>query len=109
LAEREERTVHIDVYDPEMCCATGVCGPAPDQTLIRFEETLTRLRQEGVGVTRHQLSRDPEAFVNHPVVYQQLLAGGASVLPMVAVDGALKFVGRYPAYDELRQVLTVTG
>jgi len=97
--------MRIDVYDPEMCCATGVCGPAPDPVLIRFEATLERLRRHGVEVVRHQLSRDPEAFVTQPQIYQQLLTTGLSTLPAVAVEGAVRFMGRYPTDDELAEAV----
>lgn len=100
--------MRIDVFDPEMCCSTGICGPAPDEALIRIEETLQRLREAGVEVARHRLSRDPHAFLSHPEIYRQVLSGGAGVLPMVAVDGDLHFSGRYPTYEELREALHIT-
>lgn len=97
--------MHIDVFDPEMCCSTGLCGPAPDEGLIRIEEALERLREAGVDVSRHQLSRDPEAFLQNDRVYRSILAEGTGALPMVAVDGDLRFTGRYPTYDELHAAL----
>ena len=30
----------IEVYDPAMCCSTGVCGPEPDEQLARFSADL---------------------------------------------------------------------
>lgn len=99
--------MRVDVFDPEMCCSTGLCGPAPDEGLIRIEETLERLREEGVEVFRHQLSRDPQAFLENTAVYQKVLSAGTGALPMVAVDGELQFAGRYPSDAELRQVLRI--
>jgi len=29
-------TKKIDVYDPAMCCSTGVCGPDVDDSLTDF-------------------------------------------------------------------------
>jgi len=100
--------LRVDVFDPEMCCSTGVCGPAPDEALIRVEEALERLRQSGVEVARHQLSRDPESFLSHGDVYKTILSDGIGALPMVAVNGKLRFKGRYPTYDELCEALNVT-
>ena len=100
--------MRVDVFDPEMCCFTGLCGPAPDEALIRIEEVLERLREEGVEVSRHQLSRDPQAFLENAKIYQRILSGGTGALPMVAVDGDLQFAGRYPTYEELREALQIT-
>jgi len=99
--------MRVDVFDPEMCCSTGLCGPAPDEVLIRMEEALQRLRQEGVEVSRHQLSRDPQAFLGNDEVYRRILSRGSSALPMVAVDGELRFEDGYPTYEELRTALQI--
>lgn len=101
--------MRVDVYDPEMCCATGLCGPAPDEVLMRIEDALERLRHEGVEVSRHQLSREPQAFLGNVDVYHKILSEGSGALPMVVVDGAIQFVGRYPSYEELRETLQITS
>ncbi len=100
--------MRVDVFDPEMCCSTGLCGPAPDEALIRIEDALERLREEGVEVSRHQLSRDPQSFLGNEEVYRRLLSQGTGSLPMIAVDGDLQFTGRYPTYEELREALQIT-
>ena len=89
-------------FDPEMCCASGVCGPAPDPALIGFQEAVERLKAEGEDVQRYQLSRQPQAFVGMPQVYQLLLQRGASALPVVTVDGQVVSVGSYPSYAQLK-------
>jgi hypothetical protein len=40
----------IQVYDPAMCCSTGVCGPNVDPTLPRFAGLLAQLGGAGVKV-----------------------------------------------------------
>lgn len=92
----------VEIYDPELCCPTGVCGSAPDPTLIHAEETLIRLQAEGVRVLRYQLSRQATAFTENPTVYRALLETGTDALPMTAIDGQVRFVGRYPTYDEIQ-------
>ncbi|PSR32868.1 MAG: arsenical resistance operon transcriptional repressor ArsD [Sulfobacillus benefaciens] len=95
----------IEIYDPELCCSTGVCGSAPDPTLIRAEETLTRLQSEGAIVKRYQLSRQATAFTENPVVYRTLLESGTAALPITAIDGVVHFVGRYPSYEEVQMLM----
>ncbi|WP_353562108.1 arsenic metallochaperone ArsD family protein, partial [Longimonas sp.] len=46
----------IDVFDPPMCCSTGVCGPEADDTLVSFSGALRWLRRHGVEVTRYNPS-----------------------------------------------------
>ncbi len=99
----------IEVFDPELCCTTGVCGSAPDPGLIRAQETFDRLKAEGAIVRRFQLSRHAEAFTANASVYRTLLESGTGALPMIAIDGALRFVGQYPTYDQVQRVLSTTG
>ena len=98
----------IEIFDPELCCSTGVCGSAPDPSLIRIEEAISRLQAQGAAVKRYQLSRQASAFTDNSVVYRTLLESGTSALPMMAIDGTVRFVGRYPTYDEIQAVLLDT-
>ncbi|MGC8487408.1 MAG: arsenite efflux transporter metallochaperone ArsD [Clostridia bacterium] len=94
--------MQVRVFDPEMCCASGVCGPAPDPALIGFQQVVERLKAEGADVQRYQLSRQPQAFVGMPHVYQLLLQRGTSALPVVTVDGQIASSGAYPTYEQLK-------
>lgn len=99
----------IEVFDPELCCSTGVCGSAPDPDLIQAEETFSRLRSEGALVRRYQLSREATAFTENPAVYRALLETGTEALPMTAVDGVVHFVGQYPTYEDIQAVWSETS
>ena len=94
----------IVIFDPELCCSTGVCGASPDPELIRVGELVEMLKERGHQVTRHMLSRNPEAFSGNPRVYELLQQQGMKCLPIVIVDGALHSVGQYPALDGLLAV-----
>ena len=39
----------LAVYDPPMCCSTGVCGPAVDPVLPRVAADLDWLKRQGVA------------------------------------------------------------
>ena len=86
----------IDVYDPALCCPTGVCGPTVDPVLPRFAADLDRLRRAGVAVTRHNLSQDPAAFARDATVRTALEREGVACLPLVLVDGRVLSRGTYP-------------
>jgi hypothetical protein len=95
--------MQVHVFDPEMCCSSGVCGPAPDPALIRFSAALERLKAEGADVQRYQMSRNPQAFVRQPEVYRLLLQRGTAALPATVVDGTIVALGTYPSYEQIRE------
>jgi hypothetical protein len=91
----------IDVYDPAMCCGTGVCGPAVDPLLARFADDLQWLTAQGFSVHRHNLASDPGAFATNPLVRETLQAEGVDCLPLILCDGALVSKGLYPTRNTL--------
>ncbi len=92
----------VNIYDPEMCCTTGVCGPSTDPEMLRVARLVARLTREGHQVVRHMLSQDAKAFASAPQVYQQLLAHGPNALPIVTVDNMVCTMGRYPELEDIR-------
>ena len=93
--------VRLQVYDPAMCCSTGVCGPDVDPALVRFAADLKWLREQGVEVERFNLTQSPMAFVESEVVKQALTDKGEAALPMLLIDGQVSSMGRYPERQEL--------
>jgi arsenite-transporting ATPase len=91
--------VSIRVFEPALCCNTGVCGEDVDQALVEFTANLDSLRQQGIDITRHNLANDPDAFVRNPVVMNFLNAAGSEGLPLVLVDDVTVLTGRYPTRD----------
>jgi AhpD family alkylhydroperoxidase len=91
----------IQIYDPALCCATGVCGVDVDQALVTFAADVDWLKSQGVTVTRLNLGQQPQAFAEHAQIRQLLQAQGDKALPAVLVDGELKSSGRHPSRDEL--------
>lgn len=91
----------VEVFDPPMCCSTGVCGPSVDPALARFAANLRWIEKQGAGVTRYNLAQEPGPFASHAGVRALLAEGGDDVLPVVVVDGEVRSSGRYPAKTEL--------
>lgn len=99
----------IDVYDPAMCCSTGVCGPSVDPALATFAGDLDWLGQRGVEVRRFNLGQEPGAFAEHDGVRGLLQDQGEAALPAVYVDGELRSSGRFPSRDELSSWAAVSA
>ncbi len=91
----------VRVFDPAMCCSTGICGPSVDPKLIRFAADLEWLASQGVAVERFNLSQQPAAFADDAAVKSALETKGEAGLPLVKVDGEVKSIGTYPSRDEL--------
>ena len=91
----------IQVYDPAMCCSSGVCGVDVDQALVTFSADVEWAKQNGVKITRFNLSSEPMAFVDNKTVGAFLERSGAEALPLILVDGEIALAGRYPKRIEL--------
>lgn len=77
----------IEVFDPPMCCSTGVCGPNPQDHLARFSADLKWLVDQGLEVRRYNLLHDPDAFMANPQIKQIIAEMSGDGLPVVIVDG----------------------
>ena len=91
----------VRVFDPAMCCSTGICGPSVDPRLSRFAADLAWLKNQGVAVERFNLSQQPSAFADDAAVKSALETKGEAGLPLVKVNGEVKSSGTYPSRDEL--------
>jgi arsenite methyltransferase len=91
----------VQVFDPPMCCSSGVCGPKVDPVLPRFSADLDWLAAQGVTVERYNLAQQPEAFTGNEVVMAALSQDGVPSLPMILVDGNTASCGSYPSRQEL--------
>lgn len=48
-------TQKLEVYDPPMCCPSGVCGPFVDPALMQFTADIEWLQRQGIAVERYNL------------------------------------------------------
>jgi hypothetical protein len=99
-AEDNHRSV-LKIYDPAMCCSTGVCGPQVEPALVQFAADAKWLQEQGVGVRRFNLSQNPAAYVENDLVKAALTENGESALPILLVDDKLVASGQYPKRDQL--------
>jgi len=91
----------VEIFDPAMCCSTGVCGTDVDPALSRFAADVAWLSGRGVEVDRATLAQEPAKFIANDAVRRALETDGTAALPMVLVDGSVKAKGHYPSRTEL--------
>lgn len=90
----------IEIFDPAMCCSTGICGPGIDPELLRVATTINALTQKGITVIRYGLSSEPQAFVDNKKVNEYLMKEDVEVLPLTIVDGEVVKTKSYPTDEE---------
>ena len=78
----------IEVFDPPMCCSSGVCGPSVDPALARFSSDLHWLANQRIAVERFNLAQQPQAFAASEVVKTALKQFGNGCLPLILLTGA---------------------
>ena len=98
-------TAVVELFDPPMCCPTGLCGPTLDQTLLDVNEMIIALQAEGVTVARYQMRGQPQAFLSNPAVMHFVREQQMAALPITAVRGQVVKVGAYPTLAEVRSFL----
>lgn len=103
----QDKTQTVEVFDPAMCCSTGVCGTSVDPALARFAADLEWLQSQGVAVTRYNLAQQPGAFAEHTAVAGALRERGEECLPLVLVDGEQVSEAAYPSREELARLVGV--
>ncbi|MHB8970314.1 MAG: arsenite efflux transporter metallochaperone ArsD [Pirellulaceae bacterium] len=102
----------LQVFDPPMCCSSGVCGPQADASLTQFAADLEWLQGQGVVVRRYNLAQEPRFFVEHELVKIALAKSGEKCLPILLVDGEIIAEGAYPSREEMAvlvSIATTTG
>lgn len=91
----------IQIFDPAMCCNTGVCGVDVDQQLVSFAADVDWAKQNGAQIERFNLAQQPLVFARNPIVSAFLEGSGQEALPLILVDGKFALAGAYPSREQL--------
>lgn len=94
----------LELYDPPMCCSSGVCGPSVDPVLAQLAADLEWLKSQGIAVTRHNLSQQPADFAANPVVRGYLQQHGQEALPLLFADGGVIAARFYPNRNQFAKI-----
>lgn len=99
--------VFLQVFDPPMCCPTGICGGAFNPVLPGFADALAWVESRGVTVKRVNLAQNPEAFQANATVQALLDKEGQACLPVILINGVVVFKGSYPSRQALAELLQI--
>lgn len=95
------------IFDPAMCCSTGVCGPAVNPDLLRVSTALNRLKDKDIIVERYNLTSNPQAFMDNTTVNQLLNSDGVDILPVTILDGEVVKTKSYLTNEEFCKMLDI--
>jgi hypothetical protein len=107
IIQTKENTIKIEIFDPPLCCPTGICGPTVDQTLISVNEMIASLQKEGVLIERYQMTSHPHAFINNPEVMKLVQERQMAALPITVISSKVIKIGAYPTLEEINVALGV--
>ena len=99
-------SARVEIFDPPLCCSTGVCGPTIDPALLDVNEMVLTLQSEGIPIARYQMASHAQAFVNNREVFRLLREKQLTALPISVVNGRIVKVGAYPTLAEVRAAMT---
>lgn len=102
---KSKLAVDVEIFDPPMCCPTGLCGPTLDQTLLDVNEMILGLQKEGYQVERYQMASHPQAFLSNKQVMRLVQEKQMAALPIVLVRGKIMAEGSYPKLAEVKEKL----
>lgn len=91
----------IQVFNPALCCSTGVCGVDTDQALVTFAADVDWAKKSGAQIERFNLAQQPTDFADNATVKGFLERSGQEALPLILVKGDIALAGRYPNRAEL--------
>lgn len=97
----------IEIYDPAMCCSSGLCGPTLDPVLVKMNDTILALKKQGVEVERFNLAKQPKEFMANKSVADLLHKNGKKILPIIFVDNEVFVTGEYPTYEVLCKAIGI--
>lgn len=99
--------VKLEVFDPAMCCDTGICGASDDPKLVVFASDLEWLKKQNVEVVRHGLSFEPAEFVSNKDVKNLICERGNVSLPILVIDNKIVSSGVYPSRKKLAELCNI--
>lgn len=99
--------LNIEIYEEAMCCSTGVCGPEPDETLIKTNQINEYLKQNQIEVQRYNMNSNPNEFIKNKEVIRLIQDKGNEVLSITFIEGNIAKTGAYITQEAADEIITV--
>ncbi|MDA8227588.1 MAG: arsenite efflux transporter metallochaperone ArsD [Desulfitobacterium hafniense] len=101
----------LEFFEPAMCCSTGLCGPAPDERMVRLNENIQLLKGNypELQIERYMISQQPLKFRDNPEVYALVREQGQAILPITTFKGKVIKSGDYLELTEIERIIQEEG
>src|SRR5699024_258901 len=97
------------LYEPALCCSTGVCGPSVDEDLLRITGVMKQVKEEDdVMMVRYNLASNPNSFVRNQNVIDTMQNEGQDSLPITVLDGDIVKICIYKTNKKIEDCLNIT-
>lgn len=97
--------IDVEIFDPPMCCPTGICGPTIDQDLLDVNEMVKDLKDAGYQVERYQMTSHPAKFTGNHQVMALIREKQMEALPIILIRGQIFAEGYYPKSTSIKEKL----
>ncbi len=85
----------IDLFEAKVLCNGDVCQRETGD-VARIDAMVANFADDGFNIVRHNMTMDPNAFVEFREVGTLLVEKGEAILPITMVDGKIVKTGEYP-------------
>lgn len=97
----------IEFFEPPMCCPTGLCGPSPDEKIVKLNENIKILEEKysEIDIQRYMITQQPSKFKENEQVYKIIMENDKNVLPITVINGNIIKTHEYPDLEEIEKKL----
>lgn len=98
----------VIIYDPALCCPTGLCGVNIDPELMRIAVVVETMKRKGIIIERYNLRDNPQVYIDIKTINDFLMKEGVEKLPVTTVDGEIVVKGAYPTNKQIAEWLNIS-
>ncbi|EKB03359.1 MULTISPECIES: arsenite efflux transporter metallochaperone ArsD [Myroides] len=98
----------VKIYDPALCCPTGLCGVNIDPELMRIAVVIESLKKKGILIERFNLRDNPQVYVDTKVVNDFIQKESIDNFPITTLNGVIVLTKSYPSNKQISEWLEVS-
>ncbi|MFO5572932.1 arsenic metallochaperone ArsD family protein, partial [Klebsiella pneumoniae] len=89
----------IEIFEAAGCCATS--SVVVSDEAVKWNASAEWAKKHGVNIQRYSLAKNPQQFLNTPVIRAFLNTSGMESLPATLLDGQLVMAGKLPSREDI--------
>lgn len=98
----------VKIYDPALCCPTGLCGVNIDPELMRIAVVIESLKKKGILIERFNLRDNPQVYVDTKVVNDFIQKESIDNFPITTLNGVIVLTKSYPSNKQISEWIEVS-